>query len=54
MGYYICIIIGAAIGFSMCAMLTRSKIADELTINAHAYEHLMHEKCRNCEYKAGR
>jgi hypothetical protein len=54
MGYYICIIIGVVIGFSTCAMLTRSKIADELAINSRAYEHLMHAKCCNCEYKAGR
>ena len=45
------IIIGAAIGFTIAAMLTQSKVADELTIASHAYEHLMHEKCRNCEYK---
>lgn len=54
MGYYICVIIGIVIGFSVCAILTRSKVADALTINSHVYEHLMHEKCRNCEYKAGR
>lgn len=53
MGYCICIIIGIAIGFSICAMLTRSKVADELTINSHAYEHLMHQKCLECKYKTG-
>ena len=53
MGYYICIIIGVVIGFSTCAMLTRSKIADELAINSRAYEHLMHQKCLDCKYRTG-
>jgi len=45
------IVIGAVIGFSIAAMLMQSKITDEITIASHTYEHLMHEKCRNCEYK---
>lgn len=45
------IVIGAAIGFMIAAMLTQSKIADELAIASHAYEHLMHEKCKECKKK---
>lgn len=45
------IVIGAAIGFMISAMLTQSKIADELAIASHAYEHLMHEKCKECKKK---
>ena len=45
------IIIGAVIGFMVAAMLAQSKIADELAIASHAYEHLMHEKCKECKIK---
>lgn len=47
------IILGIVIGFTIAAMLMQSKIADIETLTAHAYEHLIHEKCRNCEYKTG-
>lgn len=47
------IIIGAAIGFIFAAMLTQSKIADEVALTSYTYEQLIREKCYNCEYRTG-
>lgn len=47
------LIIGVIIGFFVCAMLTQNKLADIQTITSHTYEHLMHEKCKNCKLKSG-
>lgn len=43
MEFIVGIIIGAFIGLGVAGMLTSSKIADEIAINSHAYEHIIHD-----------
>lgn len=43
MGFIIGLLIGAFIGYCIAGMLMSSKITDEIAINSHAYEHIIHD-----------
>ena len=43
MEFIIGFFVGAFIGYCIAGMLMSSKIADEITINSHAYEHIIHD-----------
>lgn len=43
MGFIIGLVIGVFVGLGVAGMLTSSKITDEIAINSHAYEHIIHD-----------
>lgn len=53
MGYFACIIVGACIGYIMCAMLTQNKYAEEHVQLVKYYNNLLEAQCLICPFKSG-
>ena len=51
MGYFICLIIGAAIGFMTCAVISQGKSADEQEKMIKYYNNLLEAQCLICPFK---
>ena len=51
MGYFICLIVGATIGFMTCAVLSQSKYSDEHEHLIKYYEDMLKVQCIICPFK---
>lgn len=53
MGYFMCLVIGTAVGFMACSMINVGKNAEEQEKMIQYYNNLLEAQCLICPFKAG-
>lgn len=53
MGYFMCLVIGATIGFMTCSIINVGKSAEEQEKTIKYYNNLLEAQCLICPFKFG-